>query len=75
MPEFTLEENFLKHKEKKKMEEEFFKGYEEFAKEKEWEKTAKESIEEIERIIDEGVERKKKIREEKKIDGEIKKEI
>ncbi|MBC7080684.1 MAG: hypothetical protein H5T44_00295 [Thermoplasmatales archaeon] len=75
MPEFKLEENFLKHEEKKRMEEEFFKGYEDIAVEKEWEKTAKESIEEIERMIDEGIERKKKVKEEKKFEEEIKKEI
>jgi len=74
MPEFTIEESFSKHEEKKKMEE-FFRGYEELAKEKEWKKTAKENIEEIERIVDEGVERKKKIKEEKKIEEEIKKEV
>jgi len=58
--EFILPEFSLKHEEKKKMEKEYFEGYEDFLMEKRWEKRAKESIKEIERAIDEGLERKVK---------------
>ncbi|RLF44447.1 MAG: hypothetical protein DRN29_08415 [Thermoplasmata archaeon] len=73
--EFVLPEFSLKHEKKKAMEKEYFGGYEDFLKEKSWEKRAKESIEEIERVIDEGLERKIEKREEKKEGEEIKKEI
>ncbi len=72
--EFTLPEFSLKKERKKLLEKEYFDGYEEFLKEKKWEKMAKESIEEIERAIDEGLEKKYKKAEEKK-EEEIKKEI
>ncbi len=58
--EFILPEFSLEHEEKKKMEKEYFEGYEDFLSEKRWEKRAKESIKEIERAIDEGLERKAK---------------
>ena len=74
MAEFILPEFSLNHKEKKKMEKEYFDGYEDFLKEKKWEKRAKESIKEIEKAIDEGLERKKEKKEEEK-EKEIKKEI
>lgn len=73
--EFILPEFSLRHEEKKKLEEEYFGGYEEYLKEKSWEKRSRESIEEIEKTIDEGLERK--VKEEKKEEKEekIKKEI
>ena len=75
--EFILPEFSLSHQEKKEKEKEYFGGYEEFLCEKSWEKRAKESIEEIEKAIDEGLERKKrgegKEKEEK--EEEIKREI
>ncbi|RLF52098.1 MAG: hypothetical protein DRN11_01685 [Thermoplasmata archaeon] len=73
--EFVLPEFSLKHEEKKKLEEEYFGGYEEYLKEKSWEKRSKESIEEIEKAIDEGLERKVKEKVAKKEEEKIKKEI
>lgn len=74
--EFILPEFSLKHKEKKKKEEEYFGGYEEMLSEKSWEKRADESIKDIEKAIDEGLERKKKIGEKGKEEEEgIKREI
>ncbi|MCD6480763.1 MAG: hypothetical protein J7L31_00610 [Thermoplasmata archaeon] len=58
--EFILPEFSLEHEEKKKMEKEYFEGYEDFLTEKRWEKRAKESLKDIERAIDEGLERKAK---------------
>jgi len=72
--EFVLPEFSLKHEEKKRLEEEYFGGYEEYLKEKSWEKRSRESIEEIEKAIDEGLERKGKekvMKEEEKIKKEI----
>jgi len=72
--EFVLPEFSLKHEEKKRLEEEYFGGYEEYLKEKSWEKRSRESIEEIEKAIDEGLERKGKekvAKEEEKIKKEI----
>jgi len=73
--EFVLPEFSLKHEEKKKLEEEYFGGYEEYLKEKSWEKRSKESIEEIEKAIDEGLERKVKEKVAKEEEEKIKKEI
>ncbi len=73
--EFTLPEFSLKREHKKALEKEYFDGYEEFLKEKKWEKMAKESIEEIEKAIDEGLERKIKGIKKEKEEEEIKKEI
>ncbi len=73
--EFVLPEFSLKHEEKKKLEEEYFGGYEEYLKEKSWEKRSKESIEEIEKAIDEGLERKVKEKVAKEEKEKIKKEI
>ena len=73
--EFVLPEFSLKHKEKKKLEEEYFGGYEEYLKEKSWEKRSRESIEEIEKAIDEGLERKVKEKVAKEEEEKIKKEI
>lgn len=72
--EFILPEMSLKHEEKKSMEKEYFEGYEDFLKEKSWEKMAKESIEEIERKIDEGLEKKRSVEKIKK-GGEVEKEV
>ncbi|HEC88383.1 MAG TPA: hypothetical protein ENI52_03610 [Thermoplasmata archaeon] len=72
--EFILPEMSVKHEEKKSMEKEYFEGYEDFLKEKNWEKRARESIEEIERKIDEGLEKKinaEKIEREGKIEKEV----
>jgi len=72
--EFILPEMSVKHEEKKSMEKEYFEGYEDFLKEKNWEKRARESIEEIERKIDEGLEKKinaEKIEKEGKIEKEV----
>lgn len=55
--EFILPEFMLKHEEKKNMEEEYFGGYEEYLKEKSWEKRSRETVKEIERAIDEGLEK------------------
>lgn len=73
--EFVLPEFSLKHEEKKKLEEEYFGGYEEYLKEKSWEKRSRESIEEIEKAIDEGLERKVKEKVAKEEEEKIKKEI
>ncbi len=74
--EFILPEFSMKPGKKKEMEKEYFEGYEEFLKEKNWEKRAKESIEEIEKAIDEGLERKAKIEEKgEKEEEKVKREI
>jgi len=64
--EFTLPEFSLSHEEKKRLEEEYFGGNEDKIKEKRWEKRAKESLREIERIIDEGLVRKRRKRKKKR---------
>ncbi|HEC75930.1 MAG TPA: hypothetical protein ENI33_01570 [Thermoplasmatales archaeon] len=72
--EFILPEMSVKHEEKKSIEKEYFEGYEDFLKEKNWEKISREDIEEIERKIDEGLEKKKnseKIKKEEKIEKEV----
>ncbi|MCD6474281.1 MAG: hypothetical protein J7K47_05195 [Thermoplasmata archaeon] len=76
--EFTLPEFSLSHEEKKRLEEEYFGGNEDKIKEKRWEKRAKESLREIERIIDEGLVRKKEEKEKEEVKEakeETKKEI
>jgi len=76
MKEFTVPEFSLPHEKKKKIEEEYFGGNEDKIKEKRWEKRAKESLKEIERIIDEGlVNREEKIEEKREIKEETTKEI
>lgn len=72
--EFILPEMSLKHEEKKSIEKEYFEGYEDFLKEKNWEKMAKEDIEEIEKKIDEGLEKKRSIKKIKKGEG-VEKEV
>jgi len=54
--EYLLSQFSLSHEEKKALEKETFGDTEEL-KERKWEKTAKESLEEIEKIIDEGLEK------------------
>lgn len=54
--EFILPEFMLKHTEKKESEKDYFSGYEEFLTEKDWEKRAKETLKEIEKVIDGGLE-------------------
>jgi len=73
--EFILPEFSLKHEEKKKMEKEYFEGYEDFLSEKRWEKRARESIREIERAIDEGLERKAMSEKSKESREEVEREI
>ncbi|MCD6146539.1 MAG: hypothetical protein J7J34_00850 [Thermoplasmata archaeon] len=53
--EYVLPEFYLSHNEKKSLEDDAFGDSDEELKEKSWEKTAKESLHEIERIIDEGL--------------------
>jgi hypothetical protein len=56
--EFILPEFKLKHEKKKSKEEEYFGGYENYLSEKNWEKLSHESIDEIEKAIDEGLGKK-----------------
>ncbi len=53
--EYVIPEFYLSHEEKKSIEEDAFGDSDEELKEKNWEKSARESLEEIERIIDEGL--------------------
>jgi len=53
--EYVLPEFYLSHDEKKSLEEDAFGDSDEELKEKSWEKSAKESLHEIEKIIDEGL--------------------
>jgi hypothetical protein len=55
--EFVLPQFMLGHEHKKAVEERHFSGYEDFLKEKDWEKRSPEDIREIQRAIDEGLER------------------
>ena len=74
--EFILPEFMLKYKEKKGMEEEYFGGYEEYLKEKSWEKRSQETVKEIERAIDEGLEKAPSPeKEEKKKEENVQREI
>lgn len=72
--EFAVPEFSLSHDKKKELETEYFSGNEDKIREKRWEKRAKENLNEIERIIDEGLKRKKakEMEEERE---EVKKEI
>ncbi|MEA2054974.1 MAG: hypothetical protein U9O96_07730 [Candidatus Thermoplasmatota archaeon] len=63
--EYILPQFYLSHEEKKSIEKETFEDSEEKLKEKAWEKSAKESLEEIERIIDAGLAKKAEVFEEK----------
>jgi len=53
--EYVLPEFYLSHDEKKSLEEDAFGDSDEELKEKSWEKSAKEPLDEIEKIIDEGL--------------------
>jgi len=73
--EFVLPEFSFPHEKKKKMEEEYFSGNEDKITEKSWEKRSRESLKEIERIIDEGLEKREENKEREEAEQIEKKEI